>query len=142
MPHTDPAQRRAYDRAWNPEGRRRIRKKHSRTPAAHAAARLVDYKAKIETLRAYSPNGEIQCRWCGFDDIRALHLDHIENNGAADRAARTGKPRRAGVNFYRILRRAGFPPGYQVLCANCNLVKHHEWQRGEIEKRWSDKPVR
>jgi hypothetical protein len=28
--------------------------------------------------------------------------------------------------LYRALKRSDYPPGYQVLCANCNIIKVHE----------------
>lgn len=50
-----------------------------------------------------------------------MQLDHIHNDGAAERAGRG--PR--GTNFYRALRKAGWPQGrLAVLCANCNVAKH------------------
>ena len=53
--------------------------------------------------------------------MRALQLDHIEGGGNKDRQAKG-----TGSTFYAWLKRNGYPPGYQVLCANCNYIKRFE----------------
>ncbi len=62
------------------------------------------------------------CQLCGFEDIRALQIDHINNNGAAERKALGGQ-NVSGWRFYEHLWKTGFPAGYQTLCANCNMIK-------------------
>ena len=74
---------------------------------------------RAETMMRYG-NGE--CARCGANDIRILELDHINGNGNADRIARTGGCR-GGAPFYRALKAAGWPTGFQVLCANCHRIK-------------------
>jgi hypothetical protein len=56
---------------------------------------------------------------CGYSNIDALTLDHIANTGASERKLK----HITGTWLYRRLRRFGYPDGYQVLCANCNLIK-------------------
>jgi hypothetical protein len=48
-----------------------------------------------------------------------LTIDHINGGGRQHRL-------QAGVkgDFYTWLKRNGFPPGFQVLCWNCNHAKH------------------
>ena len=53
-----------------------------------------------------------------------LTLDHVHNDGAAHRRA-LGKRGIGGAAMYRILKNQGFPPGFQILCFNCNWGKHH-----------------
>lgn len=60
-----------------------------------------------------------KCACCGFEDIRALALDHVENNGAEERKQWRGKM----DFFYKKIIDDGFPECYQVLCANCNAIK-------------------
>jgi predicted Zn-ribbon and HTH transcriptional regulator len=63
-----------------------------------------------------------RCNRCGFSDVRALQVDHINGGGKKDR-------RRFSCvwNYYKnILRKKG--EGYQVLCANCNQIKKAENQ--------------
>ena len=78
---------------------------------------------KAEVLTHYG-NGKLVCVRCGFDDIRALSIDHINGNGAEER-------RRLGVvhgrvNFYCWLQHEGYPDGYQTLCFNCQMIKKIE----------------
>ena len=67
-----------------------------------------------------------KCMRCGFDDERALHLDHIHGGGQVERA----KIRSHGV-VRNVLHGK---PGYQLLCANCNFIKARE--EGELIE-WS-----
>ena len=63
-------------------------------------------------------NGKLACVKCGFDDVRALSLDHINGlNGAA---------REQILKLRLRLIREGFPGGYQTLCMNCQWIKRHE----------------
>jgi hypothetical protein len=47
-----------------------------------------------------------------------LTIDHVDQNGAADRRTHGDA---TSATFYTRLRREGFPPGYRVLCFNCNI---------------------
>jgi hypothetical protein len=49
-----------------------------------------------------------------------LTLDHVYGGGAADER-QLGS---LGGRLYRHLKRSGFPPGFQVLCYNCNVGKY------------------
>jgi hypothetical protein len=68
------------------------------------------------------------CSACGFDDYRALQIDHIENDGAAHRKALGGKSF-SGWRFYEWLVKNDFPTGFQTLCANCNNIK--QWEQNK-----------
>jgi 5-methylcytosine-specific restriction endonuclease McrA len=74
---------------------------------------------KTEALNTYGT----ACAVCGFDDIRALQIDHIHNNGNIERKALGGQ-QVSGWRFYEHLKKLGWPSGYQTLCANHNLIKH------------------
>jgi hypothetical protein len=67
-----------------------------------------------------------KCVSCGFLDIRALQIDHINGGGSKE-----GKKK--GYNSFILLRCVSENPlGYQVLCANCNWIKrstHNENKR-------------
>lgn len=70
-----------------------------------------------------------KCAYCGFDDIRALQLDHIHGGGTKIRK---------GTHYYKYnkyyfnhLDEA--KKIFQVLCANCNWIKLAE--RGERYSR-------
>ena len=100
---------------------------HKKRLAIGRAAKLRDYYARIknEILKAYGGDPP-HCRCCGEATIAFLQIDHINENGAAHRRELFGPNyRRAGWRFYLWLRKAGFPSGFQVLCANCNTAKTH-----------------
>lgn len=105
--------RRVWNREWIANNRERY----------NAAKYHYREKCKMEALIFYS-NGAVCCKYCGFDQIDALVLDHINDDGAAHRKA-IGIAGRgsAGMNTYEALKREGYPDGLQVLCANCNLTK-------------------
>jgi len=52
--------------------------------------------------------GWIICKGCGIEDIRCLTLDHVNNDGAAERKELFGNARQAGHQTYRYLRKKDF----------------------------------
>jgi len=90
-------------------------------------------RMKREALTYYG-DGKCACIACGFDNIDALTLDHISDDGAAERR-RT--PNFKGYGMLARLRTLGWPPGYQTLCANCNLMKEVARRREIVEARRS-----
>lgn len=75
------------------------------------------YKKKFIIIAHYSM-GEMCCRNCRFNNIKALQVDHIKGNGAEHR--RTFK---YSSQLYEWIVKNDFPDGFQILCANCNTVK-------------------
>jgi hypothetical protein len=79
---------------------------------------------KIKCFEAY---GGCRCACCGeASNIDFLTIDHINDNGAEHRRMLSGtKDSRgqAGHVFYSYLKRNNYPPGYQVLCFNCQWGK-------------------
>lgn len=69
-------------------------------------------RLKREVVDAY---GE-KCP-CGYSDIRALCIDHIQGGGCEELRLKTGS------ELYRWLRKNQYPEGFQTLCCNCNLIK-------------------
>lgn len=63
------------------------------------------------------------CSRCGFSDVRALHIDHVNGDGAQERRGNPGRSRR--VSFLRRVLE-DTTGAYQILCANCNYIKAHE----------------
>lgn len=86
------------------------------------------YNKKIEAFTQYSTNGEIKCAKCGYEDIRALSLDHINNDALIQKRKINAKhPRQVtGTLIYRDLKKQGWPKGFQILCYNCNWIKYIE----------------
>src|SRR5262245_37839848 len=61
-----------------------------------------------------------KCVVCGFDDMRALQVDHVNGGGTQDRKTRKTMPQ-----FRKDVREYGTAK-YQVLCANCHQIKQYE----------------
>ena len=108
----------------------RRRRRYAANPDAHERAKArnrIDRRKrasglKVECLGAYCA-GATRCACCGERAIQFLTIDHISGSGRAHRrelAETAGvKP---GSDFYRWLKRSGFPAGYRVLCFNCNCA--------------------
>lgn len=109
---------------------------HSETVKANACrtGKILRNKQRVAVLWYYS-KGTMSCVQCGFSDIRALCLDHINGGGTVQR-----KEMKCGSNVWLWLSRHGFPPGYQILCANCNTIKAREedeyGSQGKIKGDW------
>jgi len=109
------------------EVQRNYRNSHKQQLRKYAQRR--SREIKLDVLSHYSKNGgEPVCTRCGFSDIRALSIDHILGGGSYHRRlySKTGK------QFYRFLKKEGYPNGYQVLCMNCQFIKRHE------KEEWRD----
>ncbi len=104
------------------EYHRRYRKENRERLSIQAKKRTL--RIKTDVLTRYG-GGKCACVKCGFSDIRALSIDHINNDGAKARA--TIKPNRSrafsGLEFYVWLRKNDYPKGLQTLCMNCQWVK-------------------
>jgi len=112
-----------YHRLWrkiNPERARQHSKKYYKTHSQEKKEYYYQYSQKIkkEVFSHYS-KGKPKCAICGFSDMRALNLDHINNDGYLERK----NPKFKGQKIYRLIRKNGYPKHYQILCANCNLIK-------------------
>ena len=72
-----------------------------------------------------------KCVNCGFNDYRALQIDHIHGNGSKE----TRKIGTSGL-YRKILSMniTDIKKEYQLLCANCNWIKRHEKKE---ERRYS-----
>lgn len=71
-------------------------------------------KCRMQALEAY---GGPSCSCCGCTDVKALCIDHTDGGGNAHRR---GINRLGGYAFHVWLKQSGYPPGYRVLCINCN----------------------
>jgi len=79
---------------------------------------------RIKVLNLLSDNNP-SCSICGFNDPRALEVDHIRGGGNIER-------KKLGGNWIGIYRKIVNTPiedikkEYQILCANCNKIKNYE----------------
>lgn len=101
----------AYQKEYGPKWKKKNPKAHKEIQLRHRR------KARHEALMAYGG----KCACCGLDNEPFLSIDHINNDGAEHRKITGG----AGYHIYVWLRVNKYPPGFQVLCYNCNLAKQH-----------------
>lgn len=88
---------------------------------SYARERQRKYLQKIRKLALDTLGGK--CVKCGFDDLRALQIDHIKGGGSQER-----KTLGFNGNFHLNVVRSHMKEEnkYQLLCANCNWIKRHE----------------
>lgn len=78
------------------------------------------YRKRIkEEILTHYGNGELACIRCGYSNIDALSIDHINGNGGEHRKT-------IGNSIYGWLRTNNYPEGYQTLCMNCQMIKKDE----------------
>ena len=97
-------------RKWQKDWYQRHGKKHAKESRR---------KIRIELINLLGG----KCVRCGFDDYRALQIDHVHGNGAKDRAKY-----RTTYSYHKAILnkiKAG-SKDYQLLCANCNWIKRFE----------------
>jgi hypothetical protein len=78
---------------------------------------IASRQTRLLVLRAYS-QAEPTCACCAESTLGFLTRDHLKSGGRAHRRQYSGT-----LGVYRELKRRGFPPGYRVLCFNCNLAR-------------------
>ena len=101
----------------NPEkirARQKARMQHPES-RAHVLSLQRKYSAIVKD-EVFAADGGYVCACCGEKISTFLTIDHIHGCGREQR-----KEHGLGGSFYSWLRRKGFPPGFQVLCFNCNL---------------------
>lgn len=93
------------------------RKKHNPDYIAQREQSRVKYAAMLKeaAINIYS-DGMASCKWCKIADMDVLCLDHIDGNGNSHRKSMR-------TSTYSWLKRHDYPPGFQVLCMNCNWKK-------------------
>lgn len=95
-----------YAREWrrrNPERNRALKKREND-------------KLRADVIAGHGG----KCACCGNDFLPHLTIDHINGGGRQERLIQDARC------LHRRLRREGYPPGYQVLCWNCNSAKHFQ----------------
>ncbi len=65
-----------------------------------------------------------ECAICGFNDFRALQIDHVNGNGKEEKI-------RSGATYHKLVMDSydRDENKYQILCANCNWIKRYDrWE--------------
>jgi hypothetical protein len=102
MPYKDPQKRKSYQTKWQ-----------KANPIKLAMyARGFKQKVRLEIINLLGG----KCVKCGFEDVRALQVDHIKSVGQKNRFRQQYLKQDIVKN----------PNLYQLLCANCNWIKRHE----------------
>jgi hypothetical protein len=78
------------------------------------------HRLRREVFEAY---GGMKCACCGETEETFLTLDHINNDGAEHRRSLSKTGRKVTSGVWHWIKRNNFPPGFQVLCMNCNFSK-------------------
>lgn len=62
---------------------------------------------------------------CGFDDVRALQIDHVNGGGTKELK---GGGAKLGAYYWNVVIKSVLnnENKYQLLCANCNWIKRVE----------------
>ena len=113
-------------REYNTQYSREWRKKYPERVKARKATAAYKEKDKLYKRRerhllkiaVFEAYGGTFCACCGVKHIEFLTLDHINGDGATQRR----NLKKLGSVFYYWLKRQGYPPGFRVLCFNCNCA--------------------
>jgi RNase P subunit RPR2 len=81
--------------------------------------------ARIRFLKRIHDYFGNKCVICGFDDVRALQIDHVNGGGMKENKKRNNGIVAGGLQFYKIVLREINSGKYQLICANCNWIKRH-----------------
>lgn len=96
------------------------RKKWAAQNQDRVRARSREYRKRLRDL-VFSHYGGPTCVCCGEKEKAFLTIDHINGDGAKHR--RENRDIRNWLGIDGWLRRNNYPPGFQVLCYNCNCGK-------------------
>lgn len=104
--------------------------------ASNAQGKASRDRVRDEVYQAY---GGYRCNCCGVDERAFLSIDHVNNDGAHHRRLHGHV---TGEQMHRWLLRNGFPPGFQVLCMNCQWGKRNNNGVCPHQERCRDHPER
>ena len=108
-----------YNRKYSIEHKEEIRERNKQnTDRNKETKRSQRIKSKILIFEHY---GGCVCNCCGETNLEFLSIDHINNDGASHRR----KLKESGTNLYHWIVKNNYPPGFRVLCFNCNHSMGH-----------------
>lgn len=123
----------AYSRKWSKDN---YEKNRERISITHKANYLKNRPANLKWHKEHwaSMRKELidfmggKCLFCGFTDIRALQIDHV--NGGGRQETKSNGSLKSPRHYQEHIQKNR--ANYQLLCANCNWIKKHENQ--EVSK--------
>jgi len=83
---------------------------------------------KYRVLDFYS-EGKLRCEICGYEDMRALTLDHVNGGGNKQRKLLSSVSTcvaASGTAIYAWIEHNNYPEGFRILCMNCQFVQRYE----------------
>ena len=114
-------EKREYRRDWYQKNKERInaiQKKYYEENKKQKSESGRKYRQRIRKMAIeHCSNGTNKCNCCEEKIYEFLTIDHMNNNGAQHRKEIKGN------SLYIWLYKNNYPPGYQVLCMNCNFSK-------------------
>jgi len=118
--------RRAYEKGLchvhDPVAKERNRRNNAKRDKVMHNAYMIEFRRALR-IEAFNAYGGAKCACCGETEFTFLQLDHMNDDGAEHRK-RLMPSRKHGLSstvVFADLKRHGWPSGYQVLCANCNI---------------------
>jgi hypothetical protein len=97
----------------------RYRERPNGKAVRNAAGKRYYERVKLEVFTHYcSGEPHCQCPGCRTVFLGFLQTDHILGNGC-EHFNLKGK-RMGGLLLWQWLKKNNYPPGFQILCANCN----------------------
>ena len=111
-----------YYRKWYENNKEKAREMKRINMRKYRAANPQKYRAQSRAAKKKLKDAVFdiygrRCVRCGFEDERALTLDHVKNNGSKERSELGER----GV-YYRALKEENYND-YQTLCMNCQFIK-------------------
>lgn len=109
---------------------KKYRQEHAET--YNAASQRWSRALRDDVLRHYGGDPP-SCACCGESAREFLAIDHVDGGGSKQRKALR---MHSGTQFLGWLRKNNYPPGFRVLCHNCNSARGfygacpHEAARG------------
>lgn len=113
-------ERKVYMREWHANHPEKVREYYLKHRPEETEKRAQDTRA-LRAILLQKLGGK--CLICGWDDWRALQIDHIHGGGCKEKRE-SGV---TGINYLlRLLDDPELVNKYQLLCANHNWVKRYE----------------
>src|SRR6266568_7361533 len=98
-----------------PAAHRRSVVKYQKTEKGKAYRRAMSARLRLRAIEAHGG----KCIFCGFSDERALQIDHINGDGRVEN-------KHNHTQMYRNATKELDTGKYQLLCANCHIIKTRE----------------
>jgi hypothetical protein len=112
----------------NPEKAREIQRRHR---IKHRQDTIEKRQLLKSDVLTHYGNGVLSCIMCGYKNIDALSIDHVDGRGKAHRK----EIRRTGTEFYRWLIKNNYPVGFRTLCMNCQWLEKERIRKQSVHQK-------